>query len=107
MSSDSEAESEGDSCPYQDPSLNDETAASRTLSDQSPFALKAPSESCDGAEDSWEEEGVTEYEPKKYYAVRLGGIIEDRYEVIGKLGYGMASTVWLCKDRKRRIYVVL
>lgn len=40
-----------------------------------------------------EEETVSGYQPKHYYPVRLGELFNDRYETIGKLGFGSASTV--------------
>ncbi|KAH9822018.1 protein kinase [Teratosphaeria destructans] len=48
-----------------------------------------------------EEETVRGYRPQHYYPVRLGEILHDRYKIIGKLGFGSASTVWLCRDLKR------
>ncbi|KAK0253464.1 hypothetical protein LTR02_002537 [Friedmanniomyces endolithicus] len=45
-----------------------------------------------------EEETVRGYKAEHYYPVRIGEVFQDRYRVIGKLGYGTASTVWLCKD---------
>jgi serine/threonine protein kinase len=46
----------------------------------------------------FEEETVPEYDPKHYYPVSIGDIFRERYKVIGKLGFGSASTVWLCRD---------
>ncbi len=45
-----------------------------------------------------EEEMIRGYKAEHYYPVRIGEVFQDRYRVIGKLGYGTASTVWLCKD---------
>lgn len=45
-----------------------------------------------------EEETIPEYVASRYYPVRLGEILQDRYQIIGKLGYGMTSTVWLARD---------
>ena len=47
-----------------------------------------------------EEETLPGYNPQDYYPVRLGSVFESRYQVVGKLGYGMGSTVWLCRDLK-------
>jgi len=33
-----------------------------------------------------------------YYAVDIGEIFIDRYQVVKKLGWGHFSTVWLCWD---------
>lgn len=45
-----------------------------------------------------EEEAMPGYVAKRYYPARIGEIFEDRYQVIGKLGYGATSTVWLARD---------
>lgn len=45
-----------------------------------------------------EEEILPTYSPEKYYPVRLGQIFHDRYQVVGKVGYGGSSTVWLARD---------
>ncbi|KAM3421860.1 hypothetical protein BST61_g2237 [Cercospora zeina] len=55
-----------------------------------------------------EEETIRGYKPEHYYPVQIGDLFHDRYRVIGKLGYGSASTVWLCHDlRKQWSYVAL
>lgn len=46
----------------------------------------------------FEEECLPDYHPEQFYPVRLGDVIQARYRVIGKLGYGANSTVWLCRD---------
>ena len=43
-----------------------------------------------------EEETVRGYNARHYYFTRPAEIFRDRYQVIRKLGYGSASTVWLC-----------
>ncbi|CCF33703.1 protein kinase [Colletotrichum higginsianum] len=45
-----------------------------------------------------EEERLPFYNPKDYYPMRIGMVLEDRYQVVAKLGYGTTSTVWLCHD---------
>ena len=47
---------------------------------------------------SIEEEKVRGYKVEHYYPVNIGEVFQDRHKVIGKLGYGSASTVWLCHD---------
>ena len=55
-----------------------------------------------------EEETVSGYDPKHYYPVEVGKVLCERYKTIGKLGYGSASTVWLCRDiQKQHEYVAL
>lgn len=45
-----------------------------------------------------EEETLPFYEPTRYYPTRIGEVIKERYQVIGKLGFGSTSTVWLARD---------
>lgn len=45
-----------------------------------------------------EEETLPEYAATRYYPVRIGQIFQDRYQVVGKLGFGVTSTVWLARD---------
>ena len=45
-----------------------------------------------------EEELLPNYLPSRYYPVRIGEVLRDRYQVVGKLGFGASSTVWLARD---------
>ncbi|WEW61826.1 hypothetical protein PRK78_007322 [Emydomyces testavorans] len=54
-----------------------------------------------------EEEMLPGYIPDKFYPVRLGEILNDRYQVVGKLGYGTTSTVWLGRDLQEDGYAAL
>lgn len=45
-----------------------------------------------------EEERTPNYKAEQFYPVQLGEIFESRYQVVAKLGFGTASTVWLCRD---------
>lgn len=45
-----------------------------------------------------EEETLPFYKHEQYYPVRIGEIFNAKYQMIGKLGYGAYSTVWLCRD---------
>lgn len=49
-------------------------------------------------EEKLEEEFIPGYVASRYYPVRIGQIFNDRYQVIGKLGFGATSTVWLARD---------
>ncbi|KAM3531352.1 hypothetical protein MY4038_004515 [Beauveria bassiana] len=51
-----------------------------------------------------EEEGLPDYLPARYYPMRIGEVLVGRYQVVGKLGFGRSSTVWLARDllRQRR-----
>lgn len=48
--------------------------------------------------EKFEEERLVGYKAEKFYPVRLGEVFESRYQVVAKLGFGTASTVWLCRD---------
>lgn len=45
-----------------------------------------------------EEENAPGYMPEKFYPMRLYETLNDRYQVVSKLGPGVASTAWLAKD---------
>lgn len=45
-----------------------------------------------------EEETIPNYKAERYYTVRLGEVFNSRYQVVAKLGFGTASTIWLCRD---------
>lgn len=50
------------------------------------------------ASEKVEEETLSWYSPDDFYPVKIGEVFQSRYQVIGKLGYGGYSTVWLCRD---------
>ena len=45
-----------------------------------------------------EEERLPFYVPEGYYPVYIGEVLASRYQVVSKLGYGISSTAWLCRD---------
>lgn len=45
-----------------------------------------------------EEEKTPYYDPKHFYPARLGEILNGRYQLATKLGYGTSSTMWLARD---------
>jgi hypothetical protein len=45
-----------------------------------------------------EERNIAGYQANKYYPVRLGDVFNSRYKVVAKLGWGVYSTVWLCRN---------
>lgn len=45
-----------------------------------------------------EEENFPFYQPTRYYPVHIGEILASRYQVVGKLGFGVTSTAWLARD---------
>jgi hypothetical protein len=50
------------------------------------------------AEVKFEEEKIVGYKADDFYPVHLGEVFKSRYQVVAKLGFGTASTVWLCRD---------
>ncbi|RMY43820.1 hypothetical protein D0864_15749 [Hortaea werneckii] len=51
---------------------------------------------------AFEEERLPWYRADQFYPVHIGETLISRYKVVGKLGYGAYSTVWLCRDIKLR-----
>ncbi len=45
-----------------------------------------------------EEETLPKYNADNFYPVRLGEVLNDRYKLCVKLGFGMTATVWLARD---------
>ncbi|KAK6004806.1 hypothetical protein QM012_008668 [Aureobasidium pullulans] len=45
-----------------------------------------------------EEETLRDYKAERYLPISIGDVFNNRYRTIVKLGYGSASTVWLCRD---------
>ena len=45
-----------------------------------------------------EEECMPYYDPARFYPARLGNVLNDRYQLATKLGYGTSSTIWLARD---------
>ncbi|PKY06388.1 kinase-like protein [Aspergillus campestris IBT 28561] len=45
-----------------------------------------------------EEENIPTYKPERFYPAHIGEILNRRYQIVGKLGYGSSATVWLCRD---------
>ncbi|KAG7151020.1 Serine/threonine-protein kinase SRPK like [Verticillium longisporum] len=57
--------------------------------------------------DKVEEERLPFYKPENYYPMRIGQVIQDRYQIVAKLGYGTSSTVWLSRDLRAQKYWAL
>ncbi|PMD18730.1 protein kinase [Hyaloscypha hepaticicola] len=54
-----------------------------------------------------EEEDLPSYVPEDYYSVYMGEVFGSRYKVVTKLGFGVNSTVWLCRDLRDHRYLTL
>lgn len=53
------------------------------------------------ADDLVEEERVPGYRPEFFYPADPGQILNNRYRILSKIGWGTASTVWLAEDLER------
>lgn len=45
-----------------------------------------------------EEERFEQFKHGQYYPVNIGDVISSKYQIVGKLGFGTTSTVWLARD---------
>lgn len=45
-----------------------------------------------------EEEQFDDFKTGQYYPVRIGDVYDGKYQVLGKLGFGTTSTVWLARN---------
>lgn len=57
----------------------------------SSFSTVRPSEVLD-------EERFEKFQQGQYYPAHVGDVICSRYQIVGKLGFGTTSTVWLARD---------
>lgn len=48
--------------------------------------------------DVLEEDKFPDFNTGQYYPVNIGEIFNSKYQVVGKLGFGVTSTVWLGRD---------
>lgn len=44
------------------------------------------------------EETLPKYRAEAYFPARPGQTLQNRYRIVGKLGFGISSTVWLSWD---------
>ncbi|KAJ0416883.1 kinase-like domain-containing protein [Aspergillus carlsbadensis] len=59
------------------------------------------------SERCFEEEEIPDYQANRFYPVELGQIVQDRYQIIAKFGFGSSSTTWLARDLQAHRYVAL
>lgn len=67
----------------------------------SPWPLISfPTDGCEIIEDFvvLEEENTKTFSNGDFYPVAIGDLLDSRYQVVGKLGFGISSTVWLARD---------
>ncbi|KAI8943645.1 hypothetical protein NX059_001630 [Plenodomus lindquistii] len=55
----------------------------------------------------FEEETLPFYRPEQFYPVKIGQLLDGQFKVLGKLGYGSNSTVWLCRDITEAAFVAI
>lgn len=63
-----------------------------------PISFQNTNYKCVGAAQKLEEEAFEDYRTGKYYPVRIGDVFASKYQVVGKLGFGVSSTVWLARN---------
>ncbi|KAL3455405.1 CMGC protein kinase [Aspergillus heterothallicus] len=54
-----------------------------------------------------EEEHLDAFRQGQYYPVNIGDVYSNKYQVLGKLGFGTTSTVWLSRNLQNHEYVTL
>ncbi|KAG6099016.1 hypothetical protein E4U31_004584 [Claviceps sp. LM219 group G6] len=81
----------------------------KTLSGRAwkPLAFPSSGFSVLSADEKIEEETIPGYESSDYYPVRIGEVFRDRYQAVGKIGFGLTSTVWLARDLSECRHVTL
>lgn len=47
------------------------------------------------------------YEPGGYHPVLIDDVLQDRYQIVDKLGFGGYSTIWLARDEVEKRYVAV
>lgn len=70
----------------------------RVLGDSSPVRFPTTGFELISASHKIEEELFEDYAAGRYYPVNIGEVFVSRYQVVGKLGFGSTSTVWLARD---------
>ncbi|KAG6242750.1 hypothetical protein E4U25_003057 [Claviceps purpurea] len=63
-----------------------------------PLAFRSEGFALISADEKIEEETLPDYVASRFYPVKVGEIFRARYQIVGKLGYGVTSTVWLARD---------
>ena len=59
-------------------------------------AGRVTSRSMSSSATPFEEEREVGFE--KFYPMTLGEVIDEKYNVVAKLGFGSASTIWCCRN---------
>ena len=64
------------------------------------FRKRSGSGGLPSKDELWEEETLPGYDASQFYPVSIGDMFKNRYQVLGKFGYGGNSTVWFAKDHR-------
>ncbi|KAG5305374.1 protein kinase [Histoplasma capsulatum G186AR] len=70
----------------------------RRIFQSTPFAAPVSVAAGLSATEPIEEEHTPQYNPSHFYPIRLYEVLNNRYQVVAKLGWGTSSTVWLAQD---------
>ncbi|KAG2421801.1 hypothetical protein HFD88_005777 [Aspergillus terreus] len=54
-----------------------------------------------------DEERFAHFKQGQYYPANIGDVLDSKYQIVGKLGFGTTSTVWLARDLENHQYVTL
>lgn len=54
-----------------------------------------------------EEEKIPGYNAKNFYPVDPGDLLNNRYRIVAKVGWGTSSTVWLAQDTQQYVLAEL
>lgn len=46
----------------------------------------------------FEEENTPYYDPTRFYPAKLDSVLNGRYQLVTKVGYGTSSTIWLARE---------
>ncbi|TVY88182.1 Serine/threonine-protein kinase [Lachnellula willkommii] len=83
----------------------------KTVFRRAPWSpLRFPTTGFEIIGDEWlldEEQFEEGFEKGLYYPVNIGDVFASKYQVVGKLGCGVTSTVWLARDLQARKHVAL
>ncbi|OTA94876.1 hypothetical protein M434DRAFT_394248 [Hypoxylon sp. CO27-5] len=82
----------------------------RGISRRAPLApLRFPTTGFDLIDGSYvvEEEQFDEFRKGYFYPVKIGDVYASKYQVVGKLGFGSTSTVWLARNLQEHSHVAL
>lgn len=63
-----------------------------------PLNFNNPNFTCLPPDQPVEEETWPQYAASRFYPTKIGEVLQNRYQIVGKLGIGVTSTAWLARD---------